>query len=184
MDSVKLPSDFTLERYGLFVRLVNEDDAEFIVSLRTDEKLGRFIHKTDDSVSKQKEWTVKYKEREKEGLDFYFMFEDPKTKTPYGVCRLYDIQDDCFTIGSWVFSKNSPKGSAILGDIITREVGHELYPESLCLWDTKKMNTNVIRYGRSYHPQVVRETEDTFYFSCTRSDNEKYKQLYLRMLLK
>ena len=48
---IKLSSDFNLDKYGLHVRLVNEDDAEFIVSLRTDPKLSRFIHDTGNDVS-------------------------------------------------------------------------------------------------------------------------------------
>jgi hypothetical protein len=42
-----LPSNFELDRYGLHVRLVREEDAEFILSLRTDPKLSRFIHPTE-----------------------------------------------------------------------------------------------------------------------------------------
>jgi hypothetical protein len=37
----KLPNNFTLDRYGLHTLLVNEDDAEFIVNLRTDPRLSK-----------------------------------------------------------------------------------------------------------------------------------------------
>ena len=35
-----LNTDFTLDKYGLSVRLVKEEDAEFIVKLRTNENLN------------------------------------------------------------------------------------------------------------------------------------------------
>ena len=98
--------------------------------------------------------------------------------------RIYDISDTDFTIGSWVFDKQSPIGSAILAEIITREIGFELYPEKNCCWDTKKNNVNVIQYGLSYHPDVYKETEDTIYCRCTKENNDKYKKKYLRMLLR
>lgn len=174
---------FSLSRYGLNVRLVNVDDSAFIVALRTDNKLGKYIHRTDPNVDKQVEWFWQYKEREKNGEDYYFMFEKPLGNR-LGVLRIYDISDTDFTIGSWVFDKQSPIGSAILAEIITREIGFELYPEKNCCWDTKKNNVNVIQYGLSYHPDVYKETEDTIYCRCTKENNDKYKKKYLRMLLR
>jgi hypothetical protein len=40
---MKLPLNFTFEKYGLFLRLVEEEDAEFIVKLRTNPQLGKFF---------------------------------------------------------------------------------------------------------------------------------------------
>lgn len=176
----KLPSDFTLERYGLRVRYVNKDDAEFIVRLRTDEKLSRFINTTSPNVNDQIDWIKTYKQRELDGTDYYFIFESQNSEK-LGVCRLYDINDRDFTIGSWLFKKDSPMGAAILADIITREIGFELYPEKTLLFDVKLDNINVNRYQATYHPEVIRESEDTRYYQLDRESFEKYKKLHLRM---
>jgi hypothetical protein len=88
----KLPENFTLERYGLQVRLVNEGDAEFIVALRTDPRLSRYIHETSPSIEAQKEWIGNYKKREAQGLDYYFMFSVNGLRQ--GVARIYDITED------------------------------------------------------------------------------------------
>lgn len=176
----KLPENFELDRYGLHVRLVREDDAEFIVRLRTDEKLGRYVHSTDPSVEKQKSWLKEYKKREENGEDYYFVFETP-VQYPVGLMRIYDISDTAFTVGSWVFDKQSPKGAAILADLITKEIGFELYPDSECLWDNMKGNTNVIRFGLSFHPVLINETVNQLFFSCSKENFEKYKKIYLRM---
>lgn len=177
----KLPENFTLKRYGLNVRLVDEQDADFIVELRTDEKLGRFIHATDDDTDKQKEWIKAYKTRESRGTDYYFMFERP-AGVKIGVCRIYDIHENDFTIGSWVFSPDAPMGAAVLGDIITREIAFELFPDSVLLFDVKKENLNVNRYQAFYKPELISEDDDTYYYRCFRSNFEKYKQRFLRML--
>lgn len=162
---------------------MREDDAEFIVKLRTDEKLGRFIHSTSSDVSKQVEWLRSYKERELRGEDYYFVFETPKDQ-PVGVMRIYDISNDAFTIGSWIFNKTSPKGAAILADLIVKEIGWELFPEKVCLWDNMKGNTNGIRFGLSFHPVLIKETDTQLFFFCTKENFEKYKHLYLRMYTK
>ena len=60
----KLSSNFELDRYGLHVRLVREEDAAFILSLRTDSKLSRFIHPTENDEVKQRANIRGYKERQ------------------------------------------------------------------------------------------------------------------------
>lgn len=176
----KLPKDFTLSRYGLNVRFVNEEDAEFIVKLRTDEKLGRFINATSSNVNNQIDWIRAYKLRECEGTDYYFMFENAIGER-LGVCRLYDITNSDFTIGSWLFKKDSPMGAAILADIITREIGFELYPDKILLFDVKIGNINVNRYQATYHPNIIKESDDTRYYRLDRESFNKYKKLHLRM---
>lgn len=49
----KLPEDFTLHRYGIDVRLVNEDDAEFIIKLRNDDRNSKFLSKTTTNIYEQ-----------------------------------------------------------------------------------------------------------------------------------
>ena len=58
---IKIPANFELDRYGIHVRLVREEDAEFIVKLRTDPQHARFLGHTDNNVSKQVEWMREYK---------------------------------------------------------------------------------------------------------------------------
>jgi RimJ/RimL family protein N-acetyltransferase len=124
MARIKLPSDFTLERYGLQVRLVNEDDAEFIVKLRTDPKLSRFIHTTDSNVDKQKEWIREYKKREANGEDYYFVFSARGER----VClfRLYSITEDgTFNLGSWVGAPNAKVNEPLAAQILGVEIAFE-----------------------------------------------------------
>ena len=62
-----------IEKYGLKARLVEEQDAAFILSLRTDPKLSRFLHPTENDEEKQRAYIRGYKEREKQGKDYYFI---------------------------------------------------------------------------------------------------------------
>lgn len=177
-----LPTDFKLNKYGLDVRFINENDATFIVGLRTDERLGRYINSTSPKVEDQIRWTEQYKKREAEGIDYYFIFE--KMRTPLGVCRIYDIRSGEFTIGSWLFKKDAPVGTAILGDIITREVAFGLFPDSTLLFDVRKDNFNVNRYQVAYKPEIIDENQLNYYYSCSRENFEKYKERYIKMFYK
>ena len=118
-----LPADFTIDKYGLKVRFVEEQDAEFIIKLRTDPILSRFLHATDSDVEKQKEWIRGYKERERRGEDYYFIFF--KDNNPVGLNRIYSIHETTFTTGSWLFSPDSPIECSVAASIMIRELAFE-----------------------------------------------------------
>lgn len=177
-----LPEDFTLDRYGLHVRFVNEDDAEFILGLRTDSKLGQYISATNGDIEKQKEWTRQYKIRERQGTDYYFMFEKP-LGTRLGVSRIYEIKKETFQTGSWIFKKDAPFGAAFLGDIICHEIAYELFPDGVNFHDIKKDNFSVNKYADQFNPQFIFETELTRYYINRRENYLKYKDIYLQKLL-
>lgn len=143
-----LPSDFTIEKYGLKARFVKDSDAPFIVSLRTDPVLSRFISSTDASVESQISWIRCYKERERLGEEYYFIFyyED----SPVGVCRLYDIADNHFTFGSWVFKGGIPFFCSMAGAIITKEIAFEALGLDLEIDKdgTHVNNKKVIRFSK------------------------------------
>lgn len=177
-----LPEDFTLDRYGLHVRFVNEDDAEFILGLRTDSKLGQYISATNGDIEKQREWTRQYKIRERQGTDYYFMFEKP-LGTRLGVSRIYEIKKETFQTGSWIFRKDAPFGAAFLGDIICHEIAYELFPDGVNFHDIKKDNFSVNKYADQFNPQFIFETELTRYYINRRENYLKYKDIYLQKLL-
>lgn len=86
----KLPHDFSLEKYGLKVRLVNEDDAEFILSLRANPDRTKHMVTLSYDIKKQKEWIQEYKKRERDGLDYYFIYSNSENK-PIGLNRISHI---------------------------------------------------------------------------------------------
>ena len=177
-----LKPDFALDRYGLHVRFVNEDDSEFIVLLRTDSQRGQFISPTDASVENQREWIRDYKKRERQGMDYYFMFESSNGDR-LGVSRIYEIKKETFQTGSWVFKKDAPFGAAMLGDIICHEIAFDLFPDAVNLHDIKKANLPVNKYADNFNPTLIFETELTRYFINTRENYLKYKNAYLSKYL-
>jgi hypothetical protein len=125
METIITPPDFTsMNMFGLHFRLIDEDDAPFILKLRTNPKLSRYLHSVDGTLTGQQEWIKKYKEREKAGQDYYFIFFDGAT--PIGLNRIYNIQDHVFTAGSWIFDEGVPFESAIASSLIVRIIAFEI----------------------------------------------------------
>ena len=177
----KLPRDFILERYGLHVRLVNEGDAEFIVSLRTDPRLSKHINFTSSDIEQQRQWIRNYKLRETQGLDYYFLFSiDNK---PQGLARIYDITEDTFTQGSWVFSTEAVLGAAILGNIISSEIGFEFLEKKIEYSDARKDN-NTHRYVKSFNPEIIKTDELNIYYKILPEEFNQCKKKHIALCAK
>lgn len=119
-----LPTDFHGEKYGVMYRFVNEEDAAFIVKIRTNPKVKNFLHKTSSDIELQKEWIKEYKKREAQGMEYYFVYE--KKGVPCGVNRIYNIKGDgTFTSGSLVFDEGVPYEVVVAASIILKEIAFD-----------------------------------------------------------
>jgi len=171
---VLLPENFEMDKYGVHVRLVNEGDAKFITELRSDPKLGRFLHASDGDVQKQIEWTREYKKRERAGLDYYFIFS--KDGEDFGLCRIYNIDWThlTFTSGSWVMKPGlMPTLSMIVIEII-HEIGFGLLGLLIDIFDVRKDNKQVANFDRMIiNAEQYGETETDYLFISTPETRKK-----------
>jgi len=177
----KLPKGFSLERYGLQVRLVEESDAEFIVALRTDPRLSKHIHATSPDIEQQKQWIRNYKLREEQGLDYYFLFLIDNQ--PQGLARIYDITENTFTQGSWIFSPEAVLGASVLGNIISSEIGFEFLEKEIEYTDARKEN-NTHRYVKSFHPEIIKTDEENIYYKILPEKFNQGKKKHINICMK
>jgi hypothetical protein len=177
---MKLADDFTLDRYGLHVRLVNENDADFIVKLRVDPKLGRFIHATDNDVEKQKEWIRQYKIREKDGKEYYFIYY--YEGEPIGLYRVYDIKTDYATGGSWVCKPGLPFELPILTLVIFREIIFNDLNLSYERYDIRKKNYKSLRISDFFGGIKTMETNLDYYFELSKETFLQRREYVLELL--
>lgn len=170
----KLPSNFELDKYGLHCRLVKECDAEFITALRSDEQLGKFLHKSDGDVEKQRQWIAEYKKREEEGTDYYFIFF--KDGVPLGVNRIYNIDWThlIFVSGSWVCKKGFPLELPMLTSVITDEIAFNVLGLRISIFDVRKGNKSVVQFDRMVVGAIqYGETELDYLFMTTPESRKK-----------
>lgn len=176
----KLPENFTIERYGLIVRLVEEKDAGFILSLRTNPKLSRYIHNTDDSLDKQRQWIRDYKKRELEDKDYYFIYY--YEGKPIGVNRIYDIHDSWATGGSWVCLPGCDPQQSIATSMILREIMFEVLNLEEDRFDVRKGNRMVIKAHKMFGAHVTGESDEDYYFSLSKNSYFNNRQRFIEML--
>lgn len=178
---VVLPPDFTLSKYGISIRLVEVTDAAFIIDIRTDERNSRFISATSSDVAQQQKWIEAYKEREAQGLEYYFVILDQEGN-PCATTRIYDFRGEAFETGSWVSKNDAPYGIAVKGEILGREVGFELLGFSLCTFNSRKANANIMKYHKMFGARCVREDEDNRYFEQTKEEFYKGSEKIIKLL--
>lgn len=176
-----LLENFKIRKYGLFIRLVNETDASFILKLRTNSTRNQYIHSINNDIELQVQWLRNYKEREKMVKEFYFLVCNEHL-VPQGTTRIYNFSDDTFETGSWVFMSDVPFGMAILGDIIGREVAFENLGFSKCKFEVRKANKSVLNYHYKYEPKLVGEDDLNFYFELDKERFYYYSNKLLKVL--
>lgn len=177
-----LPPNFNINKYGITARFVEVTDVDFVLSLRSNKELSRFIHQTDNDRDAQIEWLKGYKKRERAGKEYYFIFS--KNGVDYGLERIYDVNEDSFTHGSFLFKPDAPIGMSSLCDIITREIGFDVLGIEKNLFDVRKGNNNVLHYHKTFQPTFLYETELDRFFELSKLNFDKNKERYIRIFYK
>lgn len=175
-----LDSDFKLEKYGLFVRLVNENDSQFIINLRTDPNLSKYINATENDIERQINWIRDYKIREKNGKDYYFIYS--KNGEYIGLNRIYNINGKVGTSGSWVCKPNIPFELTWLTVVIIREIFFEILDLDIDIFDTRKENKKVIRMHHLLGAHKIYENEIDVFHYLTKDDFKISKPKFLQYI--
>lgn len=167
-----------INKYGIFLHLVEESDAEFILALRTNPKLNTHISFTSPDISDQIKWIENYKIKEKLGLEYYYVAKDP-LGNKYGTIRLYNFDEKSFELGSWVFMPNSPLGIAVKTHLIGLETGFKLLDAEYCRITVRKKNTAVLQYLEGFKPIITNEDDLDYYFSIPKENILYFKNKYM-----
>lgn len=149
------------------LRLVEQDDAEFILSLRLDPKYNRFLSGVTNDLVAQKEWIVKYKEDERAGSQLYFIIERMDDGVRCGTVRLYDFRDDSFCWGSWILNDKKTRSAALESTLMVYEIGFGELGFKRSHFDVRKNNEAVVKYHQRMGAQQVSEDADNHYFEIS-----------------
>lgn len=179
----KLPLNFEIDRYQLHGRLVQEKDVEFILSLRTNPILSKYLHAVDNNLEKQHQWIKSYKEREARGEDYYFIFYF--NDEPIGLIRIYgiDYTQKTATAGSWCCAPNLPIQIPVMVLVICREIMFETIGVEKDIFDVRIGNKKVLRVHEMMGAEITSKDDLNYYLSLSKERFEINKQQMLNLLL-
>jgi hypothetical protein len=175
----KLNKDFKIERFGLSVRLVDVNDVDYILSLRTNSHLSRFIHQTDDDREKQIEWIRNYKEREREGREYYFIYL--LGGKPVGVNRIYNIFEYYGTIGSWICNPGNETEVSLATYLLMFDLMFDYIKLDITLFDVRKENKHVWKLHKMLGAQSVGESDIDYYFTINKKTYYKNRENFINL---
>jgi len=147
------------------LRLAEAYDAEFIYSLRTNEVYNKYLSIVDDDISKQEEWLIDYKEREKKGIEYYYIIYRNSDLAPIGTVRIYDFigERESFCWGSWILNENKTKYAALESALLVYDFAFFKLGFKRCHMDIRKKNIKVIEFHKRFGVQIVGESDIDLY---------------------
>jgi RimJ/RimL family protein N-acetyltransferase len=157
------------------LRLIEVEDAEFVLGLRLDGRYNQFLSAVKPDLNAQKQWIVAYKQEESAGKQFYFIIER-LDGVPCGTVRVYDIRDDSFCWGSWILNESKTRYAAIESAFLVYEFGFNDLGFTKSHFDVMKKNERVISFHKKMGAIETGEDEFNIYFEITHPSVEAAKK--------
>jgi RimJ/RimL family protein N-acetyltransferase len=171
-----------LKSKTISMRLIEESDAEFVLSLRLDPRYNNFLSKVEANLDGQKKWIRNYKNDERDKKQFYFIIER-NDGVPCGTVRIYDIRNDSFCWGSWILNEDKTRYAAIESALLVYEFGFNKINYNKSHFDVMKGNQKVINFHKKFGAVQISEDEENYYFEISKESvgifKEKFKGLYV-----
>jgi len=174
-----------IEGKSIIMRTVEIEDATFIFEMRQNKNKAKYLSKISGDIATQIEWIKKYKIREKENKEYYFVIES-KNNEKLGLVRIYDFkvinQKQSFCWGSWIVKDGAPKTTAIESALQIYEFGFKKQNFDMSHFDVRKGNDKVISFHKRFGAKIIDEDELNYYFYFFKEDYEKIRVKYKKFL--
>lgn len=162
----------------LMFRDANEDDAAFILKLRTDSQKSRYLSTTDADLEKQKSWLNQYADQTDQA---YFIIENLESE-PLGTVRLYDAQDHSFCWGSWILKEGAPQTAAIESALMVYAYAIDHLKFQAAHFDVRKGNESVWRFHERFGAQRTGETTMNYLYQINSEQISTAQKRYKKYL--
>ena len=156
------------EPHFLKFKLADKSDAEFILGLRTNPSKNKYLNYTEPNLENQIIWLKEYKTREKRREELYYIIYE--NHIPVGTIRIYNINENDCTTGSWLFSSNTYQLTPIISELLIYEIVYNILKKSTVLFDVRKENKKVVTYHKLKRITLINEDEENLYYSMSKAE--------------
>jgi RimJ/RimL family protein N-acetyltransferase len=169
-----------VEGPNLILRLIEPDDAEYVHALRTNPNYNAHLSEVTGTATDQRRWIEGYKSREAGLSELYYVIER-HDGVRCGLVRLYGIEEESFTWGSWILDHNKTRRAALESAVLSFGVGFELLDRPNALVDVRIENTRALSiYERMGMVELERDEVDIYFVyqrARYRADRGRYMAL-------
>jgi len=167
----------SLKTKNLHLKLIDVDDASFIIELRTNPRLNQFLSKIEPDLLTQEKWLKDYKVRSAEGSEYYFLIKN-NASDKVGLVRVYDINDRVFSWGSWILKTGCPKSYPIESALLIYEFGFKCLKLQMSVFEVLKENEKVMSFHLKTKAKIVRNDDEKVYFEFNEESFQNLKFKY------
>jgi RimJ/RimL family protein N-acetyltransferase len=162
----------------LFFRNASVEDAQFILSLRTQPEKSRYLSATSEDIGTQRDWLDLYSRSHDQA---YFIIEFQGQAI--GTVRLYDAQQASFCWGSWILSDSRPTHAAMESALMVYSYAIDYLGFESAHFDVRKANERVWNFHERFGSCRFGETELDYLYrldpGAIRESRARYSR-YLR----
>jgi RimJ/RimL family protein N-acetyltransferase len=173
---------FVNRSQSIALRFAEESDAEFILSLRLDEKYNKHLSVVENDIQKQIDWLRKYKIEEKNRVQFYFIIERVDG-IRCGTVRIYDLKVDSFCWGSWILNENKSRTAALESAYQVYQFGFEDLGFKKSHFDVRKENITVNKFHQKMGAVKILEDQDNNFYEIHQNSVNKFFESFKGKLL-
>ncbi|WP_245510809.1 GNAT family N-acetyltransferase [Antarcticimicrobium sediminis] len=170
-----------VEGPNLTLRLIEPKDAAYVHRLRTNPLYNSHLSKVTGTVEDQRQWIEGYKVREAAWQELYYVIER-KDGTRCGLVRLYDIEADSFTWGSWILDNNKPRKAALESAVLSFDIGFNTLHRPSAKVDVRVENTHATAFYRRLGMAETHRTDQDIYFNYPRTRFRADRPFFLKLL--
>ena len=172
-----------VEGPNLALRLIQLEDAAYVHGLRMNPAYNQYLSEVRGTAEDQRNWIENYKIREAEGREFYYVIEH-KDGQPCGVVRLYNLEAESFTWGSWILDANKPPKAALESAVLSFGTGFKAFDRQRANIDVRINNEHAQAFYRRLGMIETHKTETDIFFVYARIRYEADREGYMKVLRK
>jgi len=166
-----------------FFREIEMCDASYIVKLRNNKTLNKFIHKKTITLLSQKNYIKEYfNQNLSKRTSYYFIIINKHKKQKCGSVRLILKEKNIFTWGSWILDHNKSFTAAI----DTLLFVYSFYTKknfTNCYFDVRKTNLKTISIHLKSGAKIIRETNEDYFFEMSKENAKKFCKKYKNLII-
>lgn len=156
-----------IEGSRLVLRLIRPEDADYLYGLRMNPSYNKHLSQLNGTVEDQRRWIENYKTREAAGQELYYLISR-HDGVNCGVVRLYGIEQEQFTWGSWILDHNKPAKAALESAVLSFGIGFENLAKKRALIDVRRDNVHAQAFYRRIGMIETHSDAQDIFFTYTR----------------
>ena len=163
-EEISIYKNQIIEGKNTNLRIASENDGAFILELRLNPLLNKFIGETDPNLEKQQQWIKKSFVNTK---DFHFIIED-KNKLPCGTIAVYNVDYDQSKAewGRWITEPKTPITISVESAILLQFFAFKKLGLKMLYGGANNLNWQVVNFHKIYaNVESIDETHTWFTFN-------------------